>query len=60
MNINEKAIIESTEEARDAFGECWGAFNLALNSDDIRALQDGKTVAVKINWREYSMFITLK
>ena len=54
-----KAIIESTPEAREAFGECWGANPIELDKDDLVALVRGKTIATTINMREYTVFIRL-
>jgi len=51
-------IIESTEEARDAYGYGCGADHIALTDEHLQALRDGKTLAW--NDSEYVTFVMLK
>ena len=53
-------LIDDTAEARDQFGENYGAFEFKLTRDQVEGLLAGKVVAFDINEREYAGFMSLK
>lgn len=57
LAADSQTVIESTKEAREEHGLCWGDFGIDLSESDIEALNAGKTIAVQINQGEYSIFI---
>ena len=54
-----KEVIESTKAARDKFGHNYGSESIELSEDDLKALQDGKTIAYDFNGEEYTAFIVV-
>lgn len=55
-----KEIIENTNEAKKAFGYCYGSFYIKLTKEDMQALLNNKCIAATLNCEEYSVFITLE
>lgn len=53
-------LIENTPEARTRFGENYGAFEFRLTREQLDGLLAGKVVALDINGREYTGFLSLK
>jgi hypothetical protein len=58
MYYSNYEIIEGTEESIDSFHERgWGAGNYRITEDDIKALREGKALAIDDG--EYTHVITL-
>lgn len=53
-------LIDDTAEARARFGNNYGAFEFRLTQEQVEGLLAGKAVAIDINEREYTGFLSLK
>ena len=52
-------LIEDSAEAREQFGENFGAFEFRLTREQIEGLLAGKVVAFDIGEREYAGFLSV-
>ncbi len=60
-NIDDRIeLIENTADARDSFGENYGAFSFRVTEEQINGLLSGKLLAFDINSGEYPGFMSLK
>lgn len=53
-------LIEDTTDAREKFGENYGAYEFRLTREQVEGLLEGKVVAFDISEREYAGFVSLK
>ena len=58
--MSDFSIIENTDEARKQYGYAYGADFFEISKRDIKALNNGKCLAVDINGGEYVAFVTLE
>ena len=52
-------IIENSEAAKDNYGHACGSEDFIISGEDIKALLEGKCLAVDINAHEYVGFISM-
>lgn len=60
MDDNEVTIIENSRADRDTYGHGYGSSTVVITPDHIKALRNGKALAIPINGGEYVNFLAMR